>query len=107
TQHRDILDDSDGRDLTLRLTDLSPGVRDTLDVRVYRQVVPDWLLTALGVLVLLGAVLIDTWRPKGANDGLMTTLTVATLVAGIMFRTSATSAPGFPQLIIAVLTGTL
>ena len=43
----------------------------------------------------------------GVGPGLLATLTVATLVSVVVFRGSAVAAPGFPQLIIAALVGTL
>jgi hypothetical protein len=104
---RDVIDDPDGRDLTMTLTDLSPGVRDSVSVRLYSEIVPEWAFIALGVLTLGAAVLVDSWRAKGANEGLMGTLTAATLVSVVIFARSTVATPGFPQLIIAVLVGTL
>jgi hypothetical protein len=107
TETLDVIDDTDGHDLTLQLTDLSPGVTDGVDVRFYMETVPKPVLIALGVFALAGAIIIDSWRPRGVSDGLMTTLTIATLLAVVVFRASALAMPGFPQLIIAVLVGTL
>ncbi len=105
-QVREVIDDPEGRDLTLSLTDLSAEARDDVSVKVYAETMPQWLLIALGVLTLAGAVLIDSWRPKGANEGLMATLTAAALVSVPLFS-HASATPGFPQLIIAVLVGGL
>jgi len=107
TRHLETIDDSDGHDLVVKLTDLSPEVRDTITLRVYDEGVPRAVLIILGVLVIAGAVLIDGWRDKGESEGLLTTLTVATLISVVVFRNSSTASPGFPQLIIAVLVGTL
>jgi hypothetical protein len=104
---RDVIDDADGRDLTMTLTDLSPGVRDSLSVRLYAESVPAWVFAAVGVLTLAAAVLIDSWRPKGASEGLLGTLTAATLVSVVIFGRATVTTPGFPQLIIAVLVGAL
>lgn len=107
TEVRDLIDDREGRDLTMALTDLAPGVRDGVLVRLYAESVPEWLLIAAGVLTLAAAMLLDSWRPKGANEGLLGTLTAATLVSVVIFGRSSVSTPGFPQLIIAALVGTL
>ncbi len=107
TQALDMIDDPDGRDLTLKLTELSPGVRDTLTVRIYAETVPKALLVALGVLTVAGALIVDAWRAKGASDGLMTTLTLAAFISIVTFRASTAATPGFPQLVIAALMGTL
>jgi len=104
---RDVIDDPDGRDLTLTLTDLSPGVRDAVSVRLYSETVPQWMYMALGLLTVAGAVVVDSWRPKGKSDGLLGTLTAATLVSVIIFARSTVATPGFPQLVIAALVGTL
>lgn len=107
TEAREIIDDPDGRDLTMTMTDLSQGVRDNVSVRLYADTVPQWALIALGVLTLAGALLVDSWRPGGTNEGLMGTLTAATLVSVVIFARSTVATPGFPQLIIAALVGTL
>ena len=107
TQVLAAIDDPEGRSLTLALTDLSPTVGDAVTVDLYKEVIPMPLMIAFGVLTLAGALLVDAYRPKGANEGLMGTLTVATLVAIAVFRVSSTSAPGFPQLVVATLLGTL
>jgi len=106
-QQLDTIDDPDGHDLTARLTQLSPGVRDTVILRLYTESIPQAVLIGLAVLTIAAALLIDTWRPKGASEGLLATLTVATVVSVVVFRGSAVAAPGFPQLIIAALVGTL
>jgi hypothetical protein len=100
------LDDPDGSDLSAKLTDLSPGVRDSVSVRIYTESIPKPVLIALGALAIAAAVLIDAWRPKGASEGLMATLTVATLLSVVVFRASAVATPGFPQLVVAALVGT-
>jgi len=64
-----------------------------------------WMV--IGAITLLATIVVDNWRPKGAGDGLMTTLTVATFLSIIVFRASAVAEPGFPQLVIAALVGTL
>ncbi len=107
TETLDVIDDTDGHDLTLQLTDLSSDVTDGVNVRFYMETVPKPVLIALGVFALAGAIIIDSWRPRGVSDGLMSTLTVATLLAVVVFRASALAMPGFPQLIIAALVGTL
>jgi len=104
---RDVIDDPEGRDLTLTLTDLSPGVRDSVAVRLYAERIPQWLFAVVGVLALATALLIDSARPKGKNEGLMGTLTAATLVSVAIFVRSTVATPGFPQLVIAALVGTL
>jgi len=107
TQVLDEIDDPGGRDLTAKLTDLSPGVGDEVGVRLYAESVPKSVLIGLGVLAVAGALLLDAWRPKGSGEGLMSTLTIAALLAIVVFRGSAVAAPGFPQLAIAALVGTL
>ncbi len=107
TRAREIIDNTEGRDLTLQLTDLSAGVRDSLTVRLYAETVPQWVLLAAGLVALLGAVVVDARRPKSKSDGLMTTLTVATFISVLVFRVSSPVTPGFPQLVVAVLMGTL
>jgi hypothetical protein len=107
TQVLEAIDDNDGRDLTLKLTDLSPDVGDAVEVRFYTERVPQPVMILIAVLALAGAVVIDSWRPRGTSDGLMTTLTIATLLSVIVFRASAVATPGFPQLVIAALAGTL
>jgi hypothetical protein len=107
TQVRETFENPEARDLTLQLTNLSPGVRDSLEVRVYGETLPPWALIALSLMAVAGAIVIDAWRPEGANEGLMTTLTVATFVSIGVFRVSAPVNPGFSQLAVAVLMGTL
>jgi hypothetical protein len=107
TQVHETIDNPEARDLTLQLTELSPGVRDSIIIRIYGESVPQWALIVLGVLALAGAIVIDARRPKGANDGLMTTMTVAAFVGIAIFRVSSPATPGFPQLAIAALMGTL
>ena len=107
TQVHEIIENPEARDLTLQLTNLSPGVRDSLDIRVYAENLPQWVLIVLSVMAVAGAVVIDAWRPKGANEGLMTTLTVAAFVGIGVFRVSTPVNPGFPQLAVAALMGTL
>jgi small basic protein len=107
TQARDTFENPEGRDLTLQLTNVSPGIRDNLDIRVYAENLPQWALILLSVMAVVGAVFIDAWRPKGANEGLMTTLTVAAFVSIAVFRVSTPVNPGFPQLAVAALMGTL
>jgi hypothetical protein len=107
TQVREIIENPEARDLTLQLTNLSPGVRESLDIRVYAENLPQWTLILLSVMAVAGAVVIDARRPKGANEGLMTTLTVAAFVSIAVFRVSTPVNPGFPQLAVAALMGTL
>ena len=107
TQARETIENPDGRDLTLQLTELSPGVRDSLDIRVYAESVPQWALIVLAVLALAGAIVVDARRPKGKNEGLMTTLTLAAFISIAIFRVSTAVTPGFPQLAVATLMGTL
>ncbi len=107
TRTRETIDDPEGRDLTLQLTELSAGVRDTVAARLYAETVPQWALMALGFVALVGAVVVDARRPKSKSDGLMTTLTVATFIAVVIFRVSSPVMPGFPQLAVAALMGTL
>jgi hypothetical protein len=107
TQVREVIDTPGAQDLTLQLTELSPGVRDSIAVRLYAESIPQWALIGLGVLVLAGAIVIDAWRPKGANEGLMTTMTVAAFVGILIFRVSSLATPGFSQLAVAALMGTL
>jgi hypothetical protein len=107
TQVRETFENPEARDVTLQLTNLSAGVRDSLDVRVYAEPLPQWALIALSLMAVAGAIVADAWRPEGANEGLMTTLTVATFVSVVVFRVSAPVTPGFSQLAVAALLGTL
>jgi hypothetical protein len=107
TQVREIIENPQAHDLTLQLTNLSPGVRDSLDVRLYAESLPQWALIALSLMAVAGAIAIDAWRPEGTNEGLMTTLTVATFVSIGVFRVSTPAIPGFSQLAVAALMGTL
>jgi hypothetical protein len=101
------IDDTDGHDLILKLTELSPGVRNAVTVRVYTEGLPQLALVLLSILTIAAALVIDAWRPKGDSEGLMVMLAVATAVAVATFRTSTQATPGFPQLVIAALMGTL
>ncbi len=101
------IDDPDGHDLTLALTELSPVAGDSVTVDVYTETVPRAVLIALGILTVAAALVVDAYRPKGGSDGLMGTVTVATLAAVAIFRISSAAAPGFPQLVVAALVGTL
>lgn len=103
----DALDDPDGRDLTMQLKDISPGVRDSVTVHVYPPGVPQAVLIALGVLTVAAALVVDAWRPKGSSEGLLGTLTVAALVGVAVFRGSTAATPGFPQLIVGALVGAI
>jgi len=107
TQVRDFIDDPDGRPLTATLQDVSPGLRDTVSLRLYAETLPTWLLIFLGAATMIAAVVVDTWREKGQRDGLMLTLTAATLIALVVFCRSSTRVPGFPQFLIAALLGAL
>lgn len=106
-QVREPIDIPAAQAVTLQLTELSPGVRDQVSVRLYTESVPRWGLLALGLLALAGAIVTDAWRPKGASEGLMTTMTVAAFVGIAIFRVSSPGTPGFPQLVVAALMGTL
>lgn len=103
----DDVDDSDGRDLTMQLKDISAGVRESVTVRIYPPGVPKVVLIAVGILTVGAALVIDAWRPKGSSEGLMGTLTVAALVAVAVFRSSSATTPGFPQVIIGALVGAI
>jgi hypothetical protein len=107
TEQLDTIDDTPGGSLLATLTDLSPGVRDSVTLRVYAPSVPPQVWILIGTLVTAGAVLIDSWRPKGDSEGLLATLTVAAFLSIAVFRASAVAAPGFPQLVVAALVGTL
>jgi hypothetical protein len=102
-----VLDDPEGRDVTLQLTDVGVGVRDSVSVRVYLQTVPPWATVVLDLLTLGIAVLLDAQRPTDANAGVTTALTMAALVAVLTMRAAAGASPGFPQLIISALAGVL
>jgi len=104
---REAINNPAGTDLTLQLTELSPGVRDGITIRLYSGGAPQWVWIVISVVALAGAIVVDAWRPKGENEGLMTTMTVATIVALILFHASSAAAPGFPQFAIAALMGTL
>lgn len=106
-QVRDTLAVPGTHSLTLQLTELSPGLRDRVAVRLYSESVPQWALLLLSVFAVAGAILVDAWKPKGVNEGLMTTMTVAVFVGIAIFRVSSTAIPGFPQLVVAILMGTL
>lgn len=106
-QVRETIDVPGTHALTLQLTELSPGVRDRVAVRLYSQSVPQWMLLGLGLLAVAGAIVVDARRAHGASEGLMTTMTVAAFVGIAIFRVSSTAVPGFSQLIVAALMGTL
>jgi hypothetical protein len=101
------VDDPDGHDLTLKLTDLSPEMRDGVGLRLYGETIPKTLWISLGVLTLAGAVLIDGWRARGSSQGLLAALTSATLISVVIFRNFTVAVPGFPELILAALAGVL
>jgi hypothetical protein len=103
----DELDDPDGHDLTLQLKDLSEGVRDAVTVHVYSPGVPKGVLIALALLTIAAAMGVDTWREKGSSDGLMATLTIAALVGVTVFRNATSAVPGFPQVIVGGVAGTI
>lgn len=107
TERLDHIDDPNGIGLTARLTDLSPGVRDRVALRLYAESLSTVVLLVLGAAALAAAVVIDAWRPKGGSEGLMGTLTLATFFGIITFRASSVATPGFPQLVVAALVGML
>jgi hypothetical protein len=107
TQVLESVDDPDGHDLTLKLTDLSPDMRDGVTLRLYGETIPKTLWIGLGVLTLAGAVLIDGWRARGSSEGLLAALTSATLISVVIFRNFTVAVPGFPELILAALAGVL
>jgi hypothetical protein len=107
TVGHDTIDNPGGNDLTLQLTELSPGVHESVAVRLYNESAPPWALMVISLLALAGAIVVDAWRPTGEHDGLMTTMTVAAIVAIAIFRVSSAANPGFPQLAVAALMGTL
>jgi hypothetical protein len=104
---REAVDNPSGNDLTLQLTNLSPGVRNGITVRLYGGGAPQWVLVAISLLALAGASVVDAWRPKGVNEGLMTAMTVAVIAGVGIFRASSPATPGFPQFAVAALMGTL
>lgn len=106
-QALNTIDNADGHDVTLQLTELSAGVRDRVAVRVYAEALPPAIFAIVWLLVLAAAVVIDSWREKGVSEGLMGTLTIAVIIGIITFRASAVAAPDFPQLVIATLLATL
>jgi len=105
TQVLEPVDDLDGHDLTLKLTDLSPDIRDAVGLRLYGETVPKTVWIGLGVLTLAGAVVIDGWRARGSSQGLLAALTAATLISVAIFRNFSVAVPGFPELILATVAG--
>jgi hypothetical protein len=105
TRVLNVIDDPDGHDLTIQLTDLSGDVGDSVKVQLYPERVPNWALMVAGALTLLAAMVLDTYRPRTASEGVLATATVAALVGVLTIRATATVTPGFPQLLIAVLIG--
>ncbi|MEI4927193.1 hypothetical protein Q8G50_32260, partial [Klebsiella pneumoniae] len=83
TLSRNTIEDSDGHDFTLKLVDLSKDVRDTVSVKVFEPGLPTAALIVLGIVVLIGAMALDAWRPRGSGDGLMATITASVLFAVI------------------------
>jgi hypothetical protein len=104
TQVRNVIVDSDGHDLDLQLAELSGG-GDHVTVRLYPEHYPAWLFTALGVVTVALAFMLDGYRPKSAATGLLTTLAIGSLVAVATIRASAGAQVHFAQLVIALLVG--
>ena len=101
------LDDPDGHDLTLALLELSPAAGDSVSVRLYAGGLPNALLVVLGIAAVVVAIGLDLLAAAATSEGLLTTLTLATLTGVAAFRASATATPGIPQLIVAALAGTV
>jgi hypothetical protein len=100
------LEDPDGRDLTLSLVELSPVVGDSVGVRLYAGGLSNLLLIILSIAAVGTAITLDLLA-VGTSDGLLTTLTIATLIGVAVFRASVSAVPGIPQLIVAAIGGTV
>jgi hypothetical protein len=107
TQVLEPIDDLDGHDLTLSLTELSADMRDRVSLRLYGETVPKTLWIVLGLLTVAGAVLLDGWRTRGSSEALLAGLTIATLISVVVFRNFTVAVPGFPELILATLAGVM
>jgi hypothetical protein len=100
------IDDPDGRDITLSLLDLSPVGGDSVSIRLYAGGLSNALLIIVSIAAVVAAISLDLLT-AGTSEGLLTTLTLATLIGVAVFRASGTATPGIPQLIVAALAGTV
>lgn len=82
TEEQYELKDADGHPLRINLSDIAPAdAMSSVTVRLYPERFPLRFFLAAGSLVAVGALLIDSWREPEDSEGLLTTLTLGTLLA--------------------------
>jgi len=101
------VDSASGDRLTLELTEVSAGIRDTVTVQVYRAAFSTTLLAAFGALLVAAALVIDAWRGTEPGDALMTMETLAVVLGIAAFRSFAPPRPSFGDLIVNGLLGAI
>jgi hypothetical protein len=102
-QHRLTL--GGGHDMSLALTELSGNVGSSVHVEVYRQAVSTSVLTAIGIVLAAGALVLDGWRVDAVREGLMTIETLAAFGGVAAFRSFGAANPGFGDLLVNMLIG--
>jgi hypothetical protein len=94
--------------LRLSVNDISPpDAISTISVELYRQRISPAILVGIGLLLIAGAVVIDAWRPRDQAEGLLTTLTLGTLVTITTLGSWGGPHPGIGQLAIQSLLGAI
>ena len=96
-----------GHDLNVSLVELTGDVGSSVSIEIFKQAVSTMLLTAIGVVLITGALVVDAWRTEVKHDGMMTTETVAALLGISAFRAFGAAHPGFGDLLINGMLGGL
>ena len=84
----------------LELDQLSPPAAHDVSVSVHPDTFPTTALGVLGAALAAAAIVVDAWRSTDGTEGLMTSLTLAALLAAGSFRRFARPHPGLGDLAV-------
>ncbi|HUI27712.1 MAG TPA: hypothetical protein VL403_16635 [Candidatus Kryptonia bacterium] len=95
-----------GQPLMVTLNELAPpDVIASLTIQLFPERFPQLLFLGLGVVLVAASAVVDRWRPRDQTEGLMTTVTLGTLLSIVALRWWGGPHPGFGQLAVEGLLG--